>query len=129
MPSLLSYQNNQVAVDATRLPADVDVGQTSAVVRPPDRSGVVIDFSIKKVNSALLQLVDGGVKTLPVGSVAKVAGALDQPVGFDGLAYVIGLQPSNRMQVALPDGTSCSVQFDYAPVKGDIPLIGPLRCR
>jgi outer membrane usher protein len=129
VPSLLSYQNNQVAVDATRLPADVDVGQTSTVVRPPDRSGVVIDFSIKKVNSALLTLVDGGGKPLPVGSVAKVAGALDQPVGFDGLAYVIGLQPSNHVQVVLPDGTSCSVQFDYAPVTGDIPLIGPLRCQ
>jgi outer membrane usher protein len=129
VPSLLSYQNNQVAVDATRLPADVDVGQTSAVVRPPDRAGVVIDFSIKKANAALLTLVDGAGKPVPVGSVAKIAGTLDQPVGFDGLAYVIGLQPSNRVQVVLPDGTGCSVQFDYTPVPGDIPLIGPLRCQ
>ena len=31
VPSLLSYQNNRVAVDATRLPPDIDVGQTSVV--------------------------------------------------------------------------------------------------
>ena len=42
------------------------------------------------------------------------------------IAYVTGLQPTNRMQVVLPNGTSCSVQFDYKPVTRDIPLIGPL---
>ncbi len=129
VPSLLSFQNNRLAVDATRLPPDIDVGQTSVLVRPPDRSGVVIDFHIRKVNAALLTLQDGNGESLPIGSVAKVAGAEDAPVGYDGLAYVRGLQPTNRMEVTLPNGTSCSVQFDYAPVKDDIPLIGPLRCQ
>lgn len=129
VPSLLSYQNNKVAVDATRLPADVDAGQTSVVVRPPDRSGVVIDFNIRKMNAALLTLRDSSGKPIPVGSVAKVAGALDQPVGYEGLAYVNGLQPTNRVQVVLPNGATCSVQFDYTPVANDIPLIGPLRCQ
>ncbi len=49
VPSLLSYQNNRLTVDSTRLPADIDVGQTSVVVRPPDRSGVTVKFAIKKV--------------------------------------------------------------------------------
>lgn len=129
VPTLLSYQNNRLAVDTTRLPADVDVGQTSALVRPPDRSGVVVDFHIRKVNAALLTLQDSSGKPIPVGSIAKVAGAEDQPVGYDGAAYVTGLQPTNRVQVALPNGTSCSVQFDYQPVTGDIPSIGPLRCQ
>jgi len=42
---------------------------------------------------------------------------------------VTGLQPTNRMQVTLPNGTSCTVQFDYQPAQGDIPFIGPLRCQ
>lgn len=129
VPSLLSYQNNRVAVDATRLPPDIDVGQTSAVVRPPDRSGVLIDFAIRKVNSAVLTLQDSSGKPIPIGSVAKVAGAEDQPVGFDGVAYVTGLQPANHVQVALPNGTTCSVQFDYKPIPNDIPSIGPLQCQ
>jgi outer membrane usher protein len=129
VPSLLSYQNNRLAVDAARLPADIDVGQTSVLVRPPDRSGTVVDFNIRKVNAALLTLQDSSGKPIPIGSIAKVTGAEDQPVGYDGLAYVIGLQPTNRMQVLLPNGENCGVQFDYTPVKGDIPLIGPLRCQ
>jgi len=129
VPSLLSYENNRLAVDTTRLPPDVDVGQTSALVRPPDRSGVVVDFHIRKVHAALLTLQDSSGKPIPIGSVAKVPGAQDQPVGYDGQAYVTGLQPTNRVQVALPNGASCSVQFDYKPANDDIPLIGPLRCQ
>ena len=129
VPSLLSYQNNRLAVDATRLPADIDVGQTAVLVRPPDRSGTVVDFHIRKVNAALLTLQDSSGAPIPLGSIAKVAGAEDQPVGYDGQAYVTGLQPTNRMQVTLPNGTSCTVQFDYQPAQGDIPFIGPLRCQ
>lgn len=129
VPSLLSYQNNQLTVDASRLPADIDVGQTTILVRPPDRSGVVVDFHIRKAKAALLELRDSNGQPIPLGSVAKVQGAADRPVGYDGEAYVTGLQPTNRMEVDLPNGTKCVVQFDYRPVKGDIPVIGPLRCQ
>ena len=129
VPSLLSYQNNKVAVDTTRLPPDVDAGQTSVVVRPPDRSGVTIDFSIRKMRAALLTLTDGSGKPIPVGSVAKIAGSLDQPVGHEGLTFVSGLRPTNRVQVVLPNGATCSVEFDYTPLPDDIPVIGPLQCQ
>jgi outer membrane usher protein len=129
VPSLLSYQNNRLEVDPTKLPADIDVGQTSMLVRPPDRSGVVIDFLIRQEHAALLRLVDGNGKPLALGSVAKVAGVQDRPVGYDGEAYVTGLLPNNHLVVRLPDGTSCHVHFDYKPVPGDIPAIGPLRCQ
>ena len=129
VPSLLSYQNNRLEVDTAKLPPDIDVGQTSILVRPPDRSGVVVDFHIRRVNAALLKLQDSDGQPLPLGSVAKVEGAEDKPVGYDGEAYVTGLKPTNRMEVILPKGTTCAVQFDYRPVKGDIPVIGPLRCQ
>jgi outer membrane usher protein len=74
-------------------------------------------------------LQDNNGKPIPIGAVAKVAGAEDRPIGYDGEAYVTGLKPTNRMQVVLPNGARCSVQFDYKPVNGDIPLIGPLRCQ
>jgi outer membrane usher protein len=129
VPSLLSYQNNLLAIDATRLPPDIDVGQTSMLVRPLDRTGVVIHFPVRKVNAALLKLLDRNGRPVPLGSVAKVTGAEDQPVGYDGEAYVIGLKATNHIEVDLADGTKCVVQFDYKPVKGDIPVIGPLRCQ
>jgi outer membrane usher protein len=129
VPSLLSYQNNLLAVDSSRLPPDIDVGQTSVTVRPPDRSGVVVDFRVRKVASALMTLVDLDGQPVPIGSTAKVDGAKDQPVGYEGQVYVTGLKPTNRVMVVLPDGKSCFVQFAYQPVKGDIPVIGPLTCQ
>ncbi|CAN7650353.1 fimbria/pilus outer membrane usher protein [Phenylobacterium sp. LjRoot225] len=129
VPSLLSYQNNRLAVDVTRLSPDIEVGRTSVLVRPADRSGVMVDFRVRKVAAALLTLQDRAGHPLPLGSVARVDGAQPEPVGYDGAAYVTGLKPKNRMTVVLPDGTTCGVAFDYKPVKGDIPLIGPLVCQ
>jgi outer membrane usher protein len=129
VPSLLSYQNNLLAIDTTRLPPDIEVGQTSLLVRPPDRTGVVIHFPVRKVNAALLKLLDRNGQPVPLGSVAKVKGAEDQPVGYDGEAYVTGLQATNHIEVDLADGTKCVVQFDYKPVTGEIPVIGPLSCQ
>jgi outer membrane usher protein len=129
VPSLLSYQNNRLAVDVTALPPDVEAGQSSAELRPPDRSGIVVDFHIRKVHAALLKLQDSKGQPIPLGAVARLPGEEDQPVGYEGEAYVTGLKPTNRMEVVLPNGTACAVQFTYKPVAGDIPVIGPLRCQ
>jgi len=129
IPSLLSYRNNRLAVDATRLPPDVEVGQTWMQVRPPDRSGVMVNFNVRRVAAALLTLHGRDGLPIPLGSTVRIEGAADQPVGYDGEAYVAGLKPGNRGVVIRPDGTTCSVQFDYLPVKGEIPLIGPVRCQ
>ena len=97
VPTLVSYQDNKLAVDATRLPADVEVGQTNILVRPADRSGVVVNFQVNVVKAALLKLRDRHGQPIPLGSIARVAGAPDRPVGYDGEAYVTGLVAANRL--------------------------------
>jgi len=129
IPSLRSFQDNRLSVDSTLLPADVEIAATNLVVRPADRSGVAVDFGVRKVRAALITLHDRLGRAIALGSVARIAGEGDQPIGHDGAAYVTGLKPSNRVEVALPDGTHCAANFDYRPVSGDIPLIGPLPCR
>lgn len=129
VPTLLSYQNNRVAVDATGLPPDVEVGQTYRMIRPPDRSGVVVDFRVVTVSAAVVTLVDDQAVPIPIGSVARLEGAPDRPVGYDGQAYVTGLGAANRLVVTLPDGDACVALFDYERIRGDIPQIGPVTCR
>ena len=51
------------------------------------------------------------------------------PVGYDGEAYVQDLRHHNELAVEPPDGSRCTVAFDYMPAPGDIPTIGPLTCR
>lgn len=129
VPSLLSYQNNRLAVDSARLPLDIEVGQTTRLIRPPDRSGVIVDFQIATVSAAVLTLLDSGGEPVPIGSIARIEGEPDRPVGYDGQAYVTGLGAANRLVVILPDGGTCVALFDYQRIEGDIPQIGPLACQ
>ena len=42
VPDMRSFDVNHIAIEATDIPADVTVNDTSRVVRPQDRSGVVV---------------------------------------------------------------------------------------
>jgi outer membrane usher protein len=129
VPDMRSFDRNQISIEAIDVPADATLGEVTHVVRPQDLSGVVIKFAVKFSDGALLRLVDEVGTPLPVGSTATlVATGAAIPVGYDGDAYVEALKPRNELAVELPDGRRCKVAFDYRPVPGEIPRIGPLRC-
>ena len=99
-------------------------------MRPQDRSGVVIKFPIKFSRSALLHLVDDVGAPISLGSTATLhATGTVVPVGYDGEAYVEDLSTHNEVAVERIDGGVCTVTFDYHPVPGGIPSIGPLKCK
>ncbi len=130
VPDLRSFQLNHLSIDPLDAPADASVAFTSRDVRPQDRSGVVVRFPIKRSHGALLRLTDEAGRALPVGSVATLAATgVPVPVGYDGNAYVVDLSPHNLVRVERPDGRRCTVRFDYKPMPGQIPTIGPLSCR
>jgi outer membrane usher protein len=129
VPDMRSFDLNHLAIEPTDVPADATVNVAVRQVRPQDRSGVVVKFAIKFSHGALLQLVNETGAPLPVGSAAtlKATGAA-APVGYDGDVYVEDLSPHNELTVEGNDGRRCTVAFDYKPVHGEIPLIGPLPC-
>ena len=129
VPDMRSYELNHITIEPTDIPADVTVDVAVRDIRPRDLSGVVVKFPIKFSHAALLRLVDEAGVPLPLGSSAtlKATGAV-VPIGFDGDAYVEDLGPHNELLVELPKGRHCTVAFDYKPMPGEIPSIGPLRC-
>jgi outer membrane usher protein len=129
VPDMRSFDLNHLAIEPTDIPPDATMDVTTREVRPQDRSGVVIKFPMKISHGALLQLVDAAGMSLPVGSTARLraTGAIF-PIGYDGDAYVQNLNPHNEIDVEQPDGRRCSAAFNYQPVPGEIPSIGPLRC-
>lgn len=129
LPSMLSFQRNRVSIDPSRLAPDIVVGETSAIVRPGNGSGIAVDFSVTRVHAAIVRLHDSDDKPLPVGSIVEIAGAAVQVVGYDGEAYLRDLQSVNTLKVVKPNGTSCNAHLRYKPVAGDIPAIGPISCR
>ena len=130
VPDLRSFEVNRVSVDTNALPLDVDVGSGTQFVRPADRSGVVLHFDTRKTQSALLRVVDDGGRPLPLGTTLRLEGSGEPvPVGYDGQAFVRDLPPHVRIKADVPGQGACWVTFDYRPTAGDIPTVGPLRCR
>ena len=130
VPDMRSFDLNHIGVVATDVPPDVTLDDATKVMRPQDRSGVVVKFAVKVSHAALLKLVDEAGVDLPLGSTAtlKSTGVM-VPVGYDGEAYVEDLAAHNELTLERPDGRHCSVEFDYRPIPGDVPTIGPLRCK
>jgi outer membrane usher protein len=130
VPDMRSFDLNHITIEPTDIPPDSTINDATREVRPQDRSGVVLRFPVKISHGALLRLVDDGGVPLPVGSTAKLrSSGSTVPVGYDGDAYVLDLDPHNEVEVEQPDGRRCSVTFYYRPMSGEIPTIGPLRCQ
>lgn len=129
VPNLRSFDANRIAIDPTDVPLDAVMGQTTRMVRPQDRSGVVVRFPVRVSHGALLQLVDASGAAIPMGSIARLGAAAELVVGYGGELFVNGLQPHDAVQVKLPNGRLCMATFDYKAVTGTLPIIGPILCK
>jgi outer membrane usher protein len=130
VPDMRSFDVNHIGIEPKDVPADADLALDKRIVRPQDRSGVVIRFPIQFSHGALLKLVDQTGLPIALGSTATLLGSsAPAPVGYDGETYLEGLSTHNRVSVGLANGKHCTVSFDYKPVPGDIPTIGPVVCQ
>jgi outer membrane usher protein len=130
VPDLRSFEQNHIRIDPNDIPPDATLITDERVIRPQDRSGVVVKYPIKFNRAALLQLVDAAGAAIPLGSTAtlKATGVI-YPIGYDGDVYVEGLDSHNELTVESADGRHCTLAFKYTPLPGDIPSIGPLLCQ
>lgn len=131
LPRLSPYMKNPVSVEPLDLPLDVQIDALKTEPVPAWRSGVTIDFPVREVSAATMNLVLANGQPVPAGAEVLLEGAdpADSlPVGHQGLAYVTGLKAYNRLRVSWPQGR-CVVEIPYAPGKGSIPYLGELICR
>jgi outer membrane usher protein len=128
---LRAFDANRLGVNPADIPIDAEAGPLTQMVRPRDRSGVVVHFQMKASHGAVVVLNDEANRPLLPGiraSLVSAGPADDLVVGYDGEVYVTGLQPRNRIAALLPNGGHCVADFDYAPRAGEIPHIGPVVC-
>jgi len=130
VPGLRSYQRNVISIDPAGLPIDADVPQTREVVRPPQRSGVTLDFGIDATPAtALVGLVTAAGEPIEVGVTAvHSASGESYLVGYDGQVYLRGLQPMNELVVHFPNMSTCRAHFAYTRQPGTISQIGGVIC-
>jgi outer membrane usher protein len=129
LPSLRSYQKNLITVDPTNLPADAEIQSTRDVTAPADRAGVLVQFKVQTDSTAALVVLlrtDG--RAVPAGSAGRLDGGEDFVVGYDGQAFIKGLQAANSVTVQIDDA-SCHASFSFAAKPGEQVRIGPVTCQ
>ncbi len=130
VPDLQSYQTNRIGIDPTILPMTAEAKTTRVAIAPTRQSGVYVDFGVNlDVRGAVVVLVDTAGKALPPGSKGRLEGS-DQVfvVGYDGQAYLKGLESRNAVSVDVGD-TQCRAEFAYGVEGPRQPKIGPVPCR
>ena len=129
VPDMRAFDVNHISIEPKDIPADASLSLDTRIVRPQDRSGVVVRFPTHFSHSALLKVVDASGAPIPLGSTATLrSSGVIAPVGYDGEVYFEDLGPHNLVSVERLGHRSCTVAFDYVSIPGDIPTIGPVRC-
>lgn len=129
LPRLHSWLPNRVSLDQANLGMDVEIDSLLMRPVPAWRSGVLIEFPVRRIMAATLTVRDEQGIALPAGSVASVAGqSASFPLGRHGLLYLTGLQTKNSVTVE-ERGKRCNFLFSYQPVAGSVPDLGEFTCR
>ena len=111
------------------MPLDASIATTQDVLVPADRSGVLVDFGIRTdVHSAVVVLDGPAGQPLQVGLRGKTASGRGFVVGYDGRAFLEGLEANNIATVELATG-ECRAEFAYAPQDDSQVSIGPVICK
>jgi outer membrane usher protein len=131
VPSLQSWQPNEITLDPTNLPVDVDMPETNRKIVPAERSGVVVDFGASEGSQAALVSFRGASgEYVPAGSSGRLEEAGEAfVVGYDGAAYIRGLGASNTAVITTPDGMACQAKFTYRPTPGTQVQLRDVVCR
>lgn len=129
VPNLVPYTNNLLSIDISALPADARVRTDTLVAVPQRLAGVLVRFPVEAYAAATVIITGPNGKALPVGTVVVNSESGQRSVvGYDGMTFVEQLKLHNRLLLGNGD-EQCEVQFDYHPVAGALPTIGPLQCR
>ncbi len=153
VPSLRSYQKNQISIDPANLPVDAEIETTRAVLTPSDRAGTLVAIKVRHdTAAALVVLVRPGGGFVPAGSRGRLEGDAggvvgngagfvvgndaggvvghdaDFIVGYDGQAFIRHLAAANRVAIELADST-CHASFAFRPQAGQQVRIGPITCQ
>lgn len=129
IPQLNAYQNNVIGYDPRNLPLDTDISDSNMNVVPYYRSGVLVRFPVATVHGVTftLKLKDG--TAVPAGAVIRVPGqAKTFPVGYDGEAYVTGLEGRTLLKASW--GTHACSFAVIVPTNSQDPLpdLGVYTC-
>jgi outer membrane usher protein len=128
VPGLLPYQKNILTVNPDQLALDINIGGVEETVVPYARSGVRVDFPVRRSHNVLAILHQPDGAPVPPGARVIVSPSNQEfIVAKRGQVYLMDLQADNRIDVRWKEG-SCSLPLALDPAKGGEAQVGPLIC-
>ncbi|QXA57389.1 fimbria/pilus outer membrane usher protein [Providencia rettgeri] len=130
-PYLSNYKQNNIGIDPTTLPEDVDITQSNVNVYPTKGAVVKVKFATRIGRQVLIDLkLNSG--TVPFGAIATLLNferdelddgfddVISSIVGDGGQVYLTGLPEKGTLSVKWGNGTDqqCLADFDLTHLKG-----------
>ena len=129
IPRLRPFDRNVVRVEVADLPIDASIPSAERIVRPYDRSGVAVDFGVRRSHGALLNILLEDGTALPAGSSVRLEGSDEEFVSAPGgEVYLTGLKSEN-VAIATWSQGSCRLRFRFAGSDDPQPRLGEMQCR
>lgn len=129
VPTVTSWYPTKLSIDSLNLPADVDIPSTTYELSVREKSGLLVDFKIKNIQSINLTLLDNNDKPLPKGSTVQTQDNKTSWVGWDGLVWLQDINTNNQLTVTRADtGKVCNVTLHVPKQKGII-YLGQQKCQ
>lgn len=128
VPRLLPFQSNDIRIEQADLPMDATVGALTVDVVPYQRSGVLVQFPVRRSRTALITvLLDDGL-ALPSGAIARIRGNEEGfPSGQRGEVYLTGLEKENTVQLSWRD-QHCVIEVPFPETTDPQPHLGSFVC-
>jgi outer membrane usher protein len=124
---LRSFDVNRLSVDPLDLPLDAAVANPRVQVVPPYRSGMLVEFPVKRIHAGVFRLQRADGTPVPAGATVTLQGE-DFPVGLDGLAYVTNYDHGTSGEAHWADG-KCTFRLPPPPAAEPQPDLGVIACR
>lgn len=130
VPNLQAYQPNRISIDPLPLPLDTVIDTVEQIVIPRSQGGVLIDFRLSRMHSAILAIVQEDGTPLPPWTVVEVIGiARTYVTGNRGEVFVDLPNAIGNRIIARPlTGPQCELKVDQPAAGSTAPLLGPLPC-
>jgi outer membrane usher protein len=129
LPRLRAYEANRIGVEQDDLPLDSIIDRLTLETVPSYRSGVYVEFPIRRSRSATLRLLFEDGTPVPAGASARLEG---NPTPFavaqDGHAFVSGLRDTNRLLVFWKE-RRCEVDIVARLHAEPLPDLGAFVCK
>ena len=130
IPDMRPYDRNIVAIRDTDLPLDATVGSLKMDASPYFRSGILIQFPVRRVRAGVLYLTFDDGMPLNSGALARLEGGAEEfPVALRGELYMNGFAAGRNRVIAEWKGQKCTIELPYPETADPLPDLGTFVCK